>query len=69
MEMTPVTSSQVESVGYDEKTKTMQVQFKRGGLYEYSDVTPEIHERLITADSIGKQLRGIVAGLPYAKIG
>jgi len=69
MEMQPVTSSQVDSIGYDEESQTMHVQFHKGGLYEYSDVTPEIHNQLLNASSIGSQLKSIVAGLPYHKLG
>lgn len=69
MDMQPVTSSQVESIGYSEAEQRMHVLFKRGGLYEYENVTPEIHNRLLNASSIGKELKGIVVGLPYHKIG
>lgn len=55
----PVKSSQIHSIGYDAKTKTLAVQFKpRGGpsevghVYHYADVTPEGHQALLNAPSI-----------------
>lgn len=55
MEMKPVQSSQIASIGHDGQSK-LRVQFRSGGLYEYSDVTPEEFTKLSTAPSIGGHL-------------
>ncbi len=54
MKRTAVESSNLASVGYDEATKTLEIQFHSGGIYEYSDVDKEIYEELMSADSHGR---------------
>jgi len=54
MERTPVKSSNVASVGYDEQTKTLEVAFQSGGIYQYSGVETQTHADLMGAESIGK---------------
>lgn len=49
--MTPVKSSNVESVGYDGSTLT--ITFKGGKTYHYSNVPTSIHQSLLKAKSIG----------------
>lgn len=50
----PVDSSNLKSVGYDPKSKTMHVEFHSGRVYEYSGVPESEHAALIKADSVGK---------------
>ena len=54
MNRTPVTSSNVATVGYDVNTMTLEVEFKHGSVYEYFDVPEVVHQGLMTADSVGK---------------
>ena len=54
MNMTPVESSNIASVGYDEQTKVLHIQFKSGATHAYSDVSPEKHKALMAAESKGK---------------
>jgi hypothetical protein len=56
MEMLPVQSSNIQSVGYDPETRTMRVAFKGGTEYEYPGTLPDEHQALIHAPSIGKHL-------------
>lgn len=49
----PVTSSNIEATGHDPETNTMAVRFKSGGVYHYPGVTPEQHEALRGAKSVG----------------
>ena len=53
MDMIPVSSSNLESVGYDTETKTLRIQF-HNGLYEYYNVPESIYYGLINASSKGK---------------
>lgn len=44
----------IESVGYDEKTKTLEVKFNRGdAVYQYANVPKEEYDGLMKAGSIG----------------
>jgi hypothetical protein len=53
MERKPVESSNIESVGYDKATKVLEVKFKSGSVYQYTNVPPEKHKALVEADSVG----------------
>lgn len=55
-EMTPVESSQIESVGHDPVTNTLFLKFHRGGIYSYADVPAEKHARMMASESKGKFL-------------
>lgn len=54
MERVPVSSSNIESVGYDKDTKTLEVAFHSGSVYQYLNVEPEIYSNMLTASSVGK---------------
>jgi KTSC domain len=54
MQMHPVKSSNIESIGHD--GDTMHVRFKNGGTYSYTGVTAEGFRRLKEAPSVGKHL-------------
>ncbi|GGQ33781.1 KTSC domain-containing protein [Shewanella litoralis] len=55
MERTPVDSSNLVSVGYDEDTSTLEVEFN-SGLYQYFDVPVHVYEELMNSDSKGSFL-------------
>lgn len=67
--LTPVKSSQVKSVGYDDSTKTLAVQFCHGAgaIYHYPDVTREQYEAFINAESIGVHFGKHIKQLPFTK--
>jgi hypothetical protein len=48
-----VESSAIASVGYDPRTRTLEVEFAGGGVYRYLGVPPREHETLMRADSLG----------------
>jgi len=54
MHRNPVTSSNIKSVGYDEVGKILEVEFQDGGVYQYKDVEPVVHQELVGAESVGK---------------
>jgi len=54
--MLKVSSSNIHSVGYSKKTKTLRVKFNLGATYDYYDVDNDVVEELLNADSIGKYL-------------
>lgn len=60
MEMQPVKSSNVKAVGYDEENKTLQVEFRSGGIYQYPGVQPEMYADLLAAESVGRFVSKVV---------
>lgn len=53
MEREPVSSSNLVSVGYEPESETLEVEFKSTGVYQYFNAPSFMHERLMSADSIG----------------
>jgi KTSC domain len=53
MQRVPVESAQLTSVGYDLDSSTLEVEFRKGGIYQYSSISPEMHQQLMSAESIG----------------
>ena len=49
MERKRVNSSKVRSVGYDEKSQTLEVEFSKGQVYQYVKVYPEVYRRFMAA--------------------
>lgn len=49
-----ITSSTVESVGYDEKTAVLQIEFVGGAVYDYYLVPPSVFHSLMKAESPGR---------------
>lgn len=39
IEKVPVTSSNIEAIGYDKETETLRIWFKAGSVYDYDKVT------------------------------
>lgn len=55
MERTPVSSSNIAAIGYDQDSGTLEVEFLRGGaVYQYSGVPAGEYEGLMNANSKGK---------------
>jgi hypothetical protein len=44
-----VNSSKLRSVGYDEKTMTLEIEFANGQVYQYPKVYPEVYRRFLAA--------------------
>lgn len=53
MDLVPVLSSNLRAVGYDPKTQILHIAFLSGALYEYYDISPEIYNKLMKANSHG----------------
>lgn len=54
MERTEVSSSNIESIGYDESKEILEIEFKRGNIYQYKGVPDNIFQNLLRAGSHGK---------------
>ena len=69
MDRTYLDSSNVASAGYDDKTCTLEIEFRNGGIYQYFDVPRSIYDQLIGGGSAGsflhQQIRGVFR---YARV-
>lgn len=54
IEMNPVMSSNIAAAGYDEETKTLDIEFNSGATYRYSSVPKETAMMLWSAASPGR---------------
>jgi hypothetical protein len=54
LERTPVVSSDLASVGYDAKSKILEIEFHSGGLYRYFEVPKDVFDQLLAAESKGR---------------
>jgi KTSC domain len=48
-----VESSAVESVGYDARSRTLEIEYASGRVYRYLGVPPHAYELLLRAESAG----------------
>ena len=69
MERTNVSSSNIVSVGYDQSTSRLEVEFTSGDVYEYYDVLEHEYDGLMGASShvgyLNKNIKGVYR---YAKV-
>jgi len=54
MQRIPVESSDIVAIGYDEPSRTLEIEFQNDRVYQYKDVAPEVHAQLMRADSYGQ---------------
>jgi len=54
MDRKPVKSTDLKSVGYDEDSRILEVEFNSGGIYKYTGVPQSIYSNLMGAASYGK---------------
>ena len=57
-----VKSSNIISIGYDEKEKILEVEFIKGRVHKYYDVPKEIYEQALRAPSIGMFIWSSIRG-------
>lgn len=55
-----VTSSNIDSVDYDESAKLLKVTFKSGALYYYEGVPAATFQNMLRASSAGQFLHNVV---------
>lgn len=70
MKRQAVSSSNIASIGYDETTSTLEIEFNHGGIYQYFDVPIREYQGLINADSKGKYFDSNIkkGGYRYSKV-
>lgn len=70
MERISVSSSNVASVGHDELSQILEVEFLSGAIYEYYDVPVYVYQELVTASSVGSYLAQRVKGVySFSRVG
>lgn len=53
MNRTSVHSSDIRAIGYEPETKTLEVEFHSGGVYQYSGVPESVYRGLLQSASKG----------------
>lgn len=48
-----VSSSNIRSIGYDAKSKTLEIEFQDGDIYQYFNIPKSIYSALMSASSHG----------------
>jgi hypothetical protein len=54
MNRKPVSSSNLKSVGYDQSSNTLEIEFHGGRVYQYYNVPKKIYQGLMAASSHGR---------------
>lgn len=68
-EMNPVSSSNIDSIGYDEPNQEVYVRFLNGSTYVYKGVPAQEYQNLLEAPSHGSYLnRSFKNVYPYERI-
>lgn len=62
MDRNAVKSSNIKSVGYDPLNVTLEIEFKNGGVYQYSGFTADKYEDFINSPSLGRWFAAEIRG-------
>lgn len=72
MKWTPVDSSNLSAVAYNERQEQLHVRFNNGAEYRYEHVPHDVLQRILGAESKGKAFNALVrsqpAMYPYQRI-
>jgi KTSC domain len=60
MQHTPVSSSNLKSVGYDAEAAVLEIAFHSGGVYRYSAVSGATYSGLMSARSKGQYFEQLI---------
>ena len=64
-----VQSSNIVSIGYDEQSQTLEVEFKDGAIYQYYNVPQPLYSELMNSSSVGKFLNQYIKNsYPFARV-
>ena len=62
MQRKPVNSSNILSIGYDQKNKILEIEFKNNAVWHYSPVEFSVFDGLKNAMSVGKYFFAHIRG-------
>ncbi len=69
MERTPVISSNIAAIGYNEDNQVLEIEFNNGSVYQYSDVPSSERDGIMSAESKGRYFHAnIRERYPYVKL-
>jgi len=69
MDRVQVSSSNIASIGYEESSETLEIEFLNGSVYQYFDVPNNVHNELMGAGSHGSYLASHIKGIyRYSKV-
>jgi hypothetical protein len=68
MEREPVSSSLVESVGYDPEEEILEVELENGRVYQYREVPENTYQEFRAADSLGRYFNRYIRELSHVQI-
>lgn len=69
MDRIEVSSSNIISVGYDEDSMTLEVEFIYGRLYQYYGVPEGVYQQFLSAESHGGFLNAYIRGkYPFERL-
>lgn len=53
-------SSNIDEIGYDLNTLTLQVRFKNSSIYEYSNVPHDVVMEVLFGESVGREFNRLI---------
>lgn len=69
MERINVASTNIASIGYDEPTQTLEVEFHGGAVYQYYNVPTAMYEQIMQQSSKGSFLNSYIKNAyPYSRV-
>ena len=70
MNRIPVSSSTIDSIGYDPESAILEIEFQNRSIYLYFDIPPYIHDDLMSASSHGRYFNALIkkSHFSYMKI-
>lgn len=69
MDRNYVVSSNIASIGYDEATETLEVEFLNRSVYQYYNVPGGLYEKLMQESSKGRFLNTYIKNAyPYSRV-
>lgn len=69
MERNYVASSNITSIGYDEPSQTLEVEFLNNSVYQYYNVPQGLYEQLMQEGSKGRFLNTYIKNAyPYSRV-
>lgn len=69
MDRNYVASSNIASIGYDEATETLEVEFLNGSIYQYYNVPAGLYQQLMQEGSKGRFLNTYIKNAyPYSRV-
>lgn len=70
MDRIPVSSSNISQIGYEPDSQILEIEFLKGGVYQYSSVPPSVFDEFMAASSKGRYFSAYVKDrYPTTRVG